>query len=88
VGPVYKQVCFVLNAEKVQMLANLTFREDGDKMAEFRVWFECRLRAVEITWERPETTYSSYRGVRDIDIASLGRAYIVVDGLGLEAYNE
>ena len=88
VGSVHKEVCFVLNAEKVQMLANLSFREDGDRMAEFRIWFECWLQAVDITWERPETTYSKYRGTRDIDIASLGRAYIVVDGLGLEAYNE
>ena len=88
VGSVHKQVCFVLNAEKVQMLANLTFRKDGDRMAEFRVWFKCWLQAVDITWERPETTYSEYRGIRDIDIASLGRAYIVVDGLGLESYNE
>jgi hypothetical protein len=88
VGSVHKQVCFVLNAEKVQMLANLIFRKDGDRMAEFRVWFKCWLQAVDITWERPETTYSEYRGIRDIDIASLGRAYIVVDGLGLESYNE
>jgi hypothetical protein len=72
----------------MMMSITLTFREDGDKMAEFRVWFECRMQAVEISWERPETTYSEYRGVRDIDIASLGRAYIVVDGLGLESYDE
>ena len=88
VGSVHNKVCFVLNAKNVQMLANLTFREDGDKLAEFRVWLECRLQAVDIAWERPETTYSKYRGVRDIDIASLGRAYIVVDGLDLEAYDE
>ena len=87
-GSVHNKVCFVLNAKYVQLLANLTFRKDGDRMAEFRVWLECRLQAVDITWERPETTYSKYRGVRDIDIASLGRAYIVVDGLDLEAYNE
>ena len=87
VGSVQQQVCFVLNAEKVQMLANLTFREDGDWMAEFRVWWKCWMQAVEITWERPETTYSDYRGVRDVDIASLGRLYILAD-LGLEAYDE
>lgn len=88
VGSVHKQVCSVLNAEKVQMLANLTFREDEDWMAEFRVWWKCWMQAVKIPWERPEATRSNYRGVRDVDIASLGRLYILVDDLGLEAYNE
>ena len=87
-GYVHTQVCFVLNAEKVQMLANLTFREDGDRRAEFDIWWKCWLQAVEVSWERPETTYSEYRGTRGVDIASLGRAYILVGGLGLEAYNE
>ena len=87
VGSVHKQVCFVLDAEKVQMLANLTFREDGDRMAEFRVWHKCWVQAVDIKWERPEATYSKYRGVRDVDIASLGRVYIIAD-VSLEDYNE
>jgi hypothetical protein len=88
IGSPHKSVCFVLNAEKVQMLANLTFREDGDYMAEFRVWWKCWMQAVDVRWERPETTHSKYRGVRDIDIASLGRAYILLEGFNLEGYNE
>jgi hypothetical protein len=46
------------------------------------------MQAVELSSERPEKTYSKYRGVRNIDIVSLGRAYIVIDGLGLKSYDE
>jgi hypothetical protein len=46
------------------------------------------MQAVDIRWERPETTHSKYRGVRDIDIASLGRAYILLEGYNLEGCNE
>lgn len=88
VGSTHKHVCLVLNAEKVQMLANLIFREDGDRMAEFRVSFDCRVAPVDIVWERPETTRKDYRGIRDIDIISIARAYMLLGSFGVEAYEE
>ena len=50
VGSTHKHVFFVSNAEKIQMLANLIFREDGHKMAEFCDWFDCGVPAIDIAW--------------------------------------
>lgn len=71
--PTRNRVCLVLGANQVQMLANLTFHDD--RMVEFSAFDECRVQAVDIAWQRPETTRSKYRGSRDISIVGLGRAY-------------
>jgi hypothetical protein len=33
------------------------------------------VQAIDIAWERPETTRSSYRGVRTVSVVGLARAY-------------
>lgn len=73
--PTRNTVCLVLDAESIQMLANLTFRDDCDYIEEYRFFETCRVQAVDIKWQRPEETLSEYRGVRDVSIADLARMY-------------
>jgi hypothetical protein len=77
------KVCFVLDTEKVQMLADLTFSDNEDDMDIYGRYEECFVQAVDIGWQRPEVTSSMYRGVKDACIVSLARAYSqFIDGLG------
>lgn len=71
VPPTRNKICLVLDAAKIQMLANLTFRDGCDYIEEYRVFETCRVQAVDIKWQRPEETMSKYRGVRDMSIADL-----------------
>ncbi|GAI74120.1 unnamed protein product [marine sediment metagenome] len=50
----------------IEMLVNLAFEEDD--IEEFFTFRACKLKAIDIFWERPETTRSSYCGVRDLGI--------------------
>jgi hypothetical protein len=59
------------------MLVNLDFQEDD--IQEFFTFRACKLKAIDIFWERPETTRSSYRGVRDLGIHSLSRTYLLLE---------
>lgn len=75
--PSRNYVCLVLDADKIEMLVNLSFQEDDSQ--EFFTFRACKLKAIDILWERPETTRSSYRGVRDLAINSLSRTYLVLE---------
>jgi hypothetical protein len=88
VGPTRNLVCLVLNADKVQMLANLTFRDDTDPVEYYRTYGACVVQAVGIKWQRPEVTSSRYRGTKDLSIVFLARAYSLLDNGDLEGYVE
>lgn len=75
VGPARNKVCLVLNADSIQMLANLAFRNDCDHIKENRAFEACQLQAVDIEWQRPEETRSRYRGWRNVSIVNLPRVY-------------
>ena len=79
VPPTRNKVCLVLDANKVQLLANLTFCDEDDSIAICRAYETCRVQAVDIHWQRPAVTddRDTYRGVKDLCITSLARAYIV-----------
>jgi hypothetical protein len=88
VPPIRNMVCLVLDADKVHMLANLTFPDDDtDFFEECKNYRDCQVQAVDIKWQRLEVTSSGYRGIKDISIDSLAHAYNVLD-LGLDSYIE
>jgi hypothetical protein len=72
--PARNTVCFALDGDKVDMLANLEFNHD-DRRQEVQAHEKCKLPAVDIYWKRPEMTRSSYRGVRELDITMLAHSY-------------
>jgi hypothetical protein len=74
-GPPRNRTCLVLNAQKVQMLANLKFSEDEDDFDQIRAFLKCHVTAVDIRWQRPKMTRDKWRGFRDFDIICLGRRY-------------
>lgn len=55
--PSRNYACLVLNGEKIAILVNLSFQEDD--VQEFFTFKACKLKAIDIFWERPETTRSS-----------------------------
>ena len=67
--------CIVLNAQKVQMLANLTFSEDEDDFGQISRFLDCRVAAVDTFWERPNMTRDDWRWFRDFEIVCLERRY-------------
>lgn len=75
--PARTRFCLVLNADSVEMLANLSFH--STRMEDFVAFEQCTVPAVAISWERPELTRSSYRGIIDMPINALDRAYHLVD---------
>jgi len=79
-GPPRNSTCLVLNAQKVQMLANLTFSEDEDDLEQTRGFLDCHVTAVDIHWQRPEMTRDNWRGFRDLEIICLERRYQMLDG--------
>lgn len=81
--PTRNMVCLALNAEKVRMLAGLTLGQ------EHRIYEAYQVQAVDIKWQRPKFTRSSreYRGVMDLCITSLARAYHMCMS-GLRDFNE
>jgi hypothetical protein len=77
--PTRNMVCLALDADKVRMLATLSLNQDS------RTYEAYKVQAVDIKWQRPKFTRSSreYRGVMDLCIIMLARAYIMcIDGLG------
>jgi len=81
VPPTRNKICLLLNAEKVQMLANLTFPDNADYLECYKTYAACRVLAIDIEWQRPETTSDQYRGARELSIDSLARAYdLLCDG--------
>jgi hypothetical protein len=80
-SPVRYEVCLVLDSSAVEMLAKLVFSED-DVVGDSRRY---KLRAVDIYWERPELTSSSYLGAKDLQIDTLQYNYDLMESLGLES---
>jgi hypothetical protein len=80
--PSRNYACLVLDSEKIDMLVNLSFQEDD--IQEFFTFRACKLKAVDIFWERPETSRSSYRGVRELGINSLSRTYLLLESERLD----
>jgi hypothetical protein len=58
------------------MLVNLPFHDDGCQQA--RALEAYKMKAVDVLWEREDTTTSSYRGVRDIAIDMLPQTYLLL----------
>jgi len=83
IPPTRNKVCLMLDADKVQMLADVTFSDDEDDMEIYGRYEECFVQAVDIASQPPEVTSSRYHGVKDVCIVSLARAYSqFMDGLG------
>ena len=81
VPPTRNKICLLLNADKVQMLANLTFSDNADYLECYKTYAACRVLAIDIEWQRPETASDQYRGARELSIDSLARAYdLLCDG--------
>jgi hypothetical protein len=80
--PPRNYVCLVIDSSKIEMLANLTLHDDHNENA--RSLSTCKLQAVDIFWQRPETTASSYRGVRELAIDTLPRTYLELSFLRLD----
>jgi hypothetical protein len=68
VPPPRNKVCLVLDVDKVQMLADLTFYDGEDDMDIYIRYEECFVQAVDIEWQRPKVTSSRYtcQGVQSI----------------------
>lgn len=77
-SPTRHFICFALDEDKVKELANLAFSDD--ELEENNTFLECKLPAVDIFWERPKATTSSYRGVRDISVNSFDYTYLLLAG--------
>jgi hypothetical protein len=79
-GPPRNSTCLVLNARRVQMLADLTFSEDEDDFKQICAFLDCYVTAVDIGWQRPEMTRDDWRGFRDLEIICLERRYQMLHG--------
>jgi hypothetical protein len=75
--PALNLICFVLDSDSVEVLADLDFFDDY--VQELKVHEKCKLQAVDINWKRPEMTRDSYRGARYLEIPSLARTYGSLD---------
>ena len=78
--------CLVLDNGKIEMLANLTFHEDG--VQKQSTLDTCKLPVVSIYWKRLKTTRDSYRGVWDFAIDMLPRVYQLLAKKVLEEVEE
>ncbi|KAI7102190.1 hypothetical protein KC365_g5758 [Hortaea werneckii] len=84
--PPRNYACLVLDGSKVDMLLNIPDHvhpvEDGDMLD------NCRLKAIDIFWHRPEKTRASYRGARDIALLMLPRTYDLLENTELSRVEE
>jgi hypothetical protein len=71
--------CIVLNAQKVQMLADLTFSEDEDDFGQISRFLDCRVTSVDIFRKRPNMTRDDWHGFRDFETVCLERRYPKLD---------
>lgn len=83
--------CLVLEGDKIEMLADLPFHdddEDGVQDASTPDGETCKLLIISLGWQRPEMSWDSYRGVRDIAIHMLPRIYELLKDEALEDVEE
>ncbi|KAI7199977.1 hypothetical protein KC316_g2915 [Hortaea werneckii] len=71
--PPRNYACLVLDGSKMDMLLDIP--DHVDPVEDGHMLDECRLKAIDIFWQRPEETVSSYRGARDIALLMLPRTY-------------
>ena len=71
--PVAKRylACLVLDGDKIEMLANLSFHEDSAQKTPTSG--PCKLPVLSLGWKRPKTSRGSYRGVWEFAIDLLPR---------------
>ncbi|CAD0086543.1 unnamed protein product [Aureobasidium vineae] len=71
--PARNQACMVLDAAAITMLAGLKFPEElKDDQTEFE---DKKIKVVDVQWNRPQSTTSSYRGTGQLSITALARFY-------------
>ncbi|KAH0001708.1 hypothetical protein KCU78_g14742, partial [Aureobasidium melanogenum] len=71
--PARNQACLVLDAAAITMLADLKF---ATELKDDRAAFEnMKIRAIDIHWNRPQSTASNYRGIGQLPIDALARFY-------------
>ncbi|GAB1728899.1 hypothetical protein NU195Hw_g8909t1 [Hortaea werneckii] len=79
--PARNYACLVLDGSNIDMLVNLPHHDDH--LEAFRMLHTCRLKAIDIFWQRPERTRSSYRGARDVELCLLPRTYDLLESFDL-----
>ncbi|KAI7240598.1 hypothetical protein KC330_g1183 [Hortaea werneckii] len=84
--PPQNYACLVLNGSKMDMLLNIP--DHVDPVEDGHMLDDCRLKAIDIFWQRPEETVSSYRGARDIALLMLPRTYDLLKNTELNRVEE
>ncbi|KAH0371537.1 hypothetical protein KCU65_g1767, partial [Aureobasidium melanogenum] len=74
--PARNQVCLVLDAAAMTMLAELKF--PGESKDDRAAFGDKKVKAVDIQWNRPQTSTSSYRGIGHLSITALARFYHLI----------
>lgn len=84
--PSRNYACLVLDGSKMDMLLNIP--DHVDPVEDGHMLDACRLKAIDIFWQRPEKTVSSYRGARDIALLMLPRTYDLLENTELNRVEE
>ncbi|KAI6839563.1 hypothetical protein KC332_g6540 [Hortaea werneckii] len=84
--PPRNYACLVLNGSKMDMLLNIP--DCVDRVEDGQMLDDCRLKAIDIFWQRPEETVLSYRGARDIALLMLPRTYDLLENTELNRVEE
>ncbi|KAG9704668.1 hypothetical protein KCU69_g4999, partial [Aureobasidium melanogenum] len=74
--PARNQVCLVLDAAAITMLAQLKFPEE--LRYDRAVFKDKKVKAIDIQWNRPQSSTSSYRGTGQLSINALARFYHLI----------
>ncbi|KAI6887344.1 hypothetical protein KC360_g1449 [Hortaea werneckii] len=84
--PSRNYVCLVLDGSKMNMLLNMP--DHIDRVDDGHMLDDCRLKAIDIFWQRPEETVSTYRGARDIALLMLPCTYDLLETTELNRVEE
>ncbi|KAI7085961.1 hypothetical protein KC356_g5427 [Hortaea werneckii] len=84
--PPRNYACLVLDGSKMDMLLNIP--DHVDRVDDGHMLDDCRLKAIDIFWRRPEETVSTYRGARDIALLMLPRTYDLLETTELNRVEE
>ena len=84
-APTKYKVCLVLDAERVELLADMGI--DGDYREDMKRFMDTRVQVVDIQWKPSEST-EDYRGYRYLSITALRHMYdsLTGNGIVLEEY--
>ncbi|KAG9649736.1 hypothetical protein KCU95_g1119, partial [Aureobasidium melanogenum] len=87
VPPARNQACLVLDAAAITMLAQLKFPEELEDDRE--TFKDKKVTAIDIQWNRPQTSTSSYRGTGQLSINDLACFYnLVTSGPDLQCMQD